>query len=164
MFGQFQDLYYIYKLLYRDRIIVNTKGCEENASLLFRITALVVRSFLQTLLHIQCRRMAVRSGCIILMGFPNIPKDQFQIVRNNMAEIFVLLYLCKFQSSQIQIILLFFLLHQHHLADGLQNSVHIVNPHISDPIHINLRIQHHFLEIVVTENFRQQPVVEFPSF
>lgn len=50
VFGQFQDLYYIYKLLYRNRIIVNTKGCEKNASLLFHITALVVRSFLQTLL------------------------------------------------------------------------------------------------------------------
>ena len=37
-------------------------------------------------------------------------------------------------------------------------------PHISDPIYINLRIQHHFLEIMVTENFRQQPGVEFPGF
>ena len=75
MFGQFQDLYQIYKLLHRDRIIVNTKGCEENAGLFFRIAAFVVRGFLQTLLRIQRWRMAVRSGCIILMGFPNIPKD-----------------------------------------------------------------------------------------
>ena len=75
VFGQFQDLYQIYKLLHRDRIIVNTKGCEENAGLFFRIAAFVVRGFLQTLLHIQRWRMAVRSGCIILMGFPNIPKD-----------------------------------------------------------------------------------------
>ena len=34
----------------------------------------------------------------------------------------------------------------------------------SDPIHINLRIQHHFLEIMVTDNFRQQPGIEFPGF
>ena len=76
VFGQLQDLYYIDKLLHRNRIIVNTKGCEKNASLFFRIAAFVVHGFLQTLLHIQCRRMAVRSSCIILMGFPNIPKDQ----------------------------------------------------------------------------------------
>lgn len=74
--------------------------------------------------------MAVRSGCIILMGFPNIPKDQFQIVRNNMAKILVLLYLCKFQCPQIQIIFRFSLLHQYHLTNGLQYSVHIANPHI----------------------------------
>ena len=108
--------------------------------------------------------MAVRSGCIILMGFPNIPKDQFQIVRNNMAKILVLLYLCKFQCPQIQIIFRFSLLHQYHLTNGLQYSVHIANPHISDPIYINLRIQHHFLKIMVTDNFRQQPGVEFPGF
>ena len=98
------------------------------------------------------------------MGFPNIPKDQFQIVRNNMAKILVLLYLCKFQCPQIQIIFRFSLLHQYHLTNGLQYSVHIVDPHICDPIHINLRIQHHFLKIMVTDNFRQQPVVEFPGF
>lgn len=164
VFGQFQDLYQIYKLLHRDRSVVNTKGCEENADLSFCIAAFVVHGFLQTLLHIQRRRMAVRSGRIILMGFPNILKDQLQIVRNNMAEILVLLYLCKFQRPQVQIVFRFSLLHQHHLADGLQYSVHIVDPHISDSIHINLRIQHHFLKIMVTDHFRQQPGIEFPGF
>ena len=74
------------------------------------------------------------------------------------------MYLCKFQCPQIQIIFRFSLLHQYHLTNGLQYSVHIANPHISDPIHINLRIQHHFLKIMVTDNFRQQPGVEFPGF
>ncbi len=164
VFGQLQDLDDIDKLLHRDRIIVNTKGCEKNAGLFFTVAAFVVHGFLQTLLHIQRRRMAVRSSYIILMGFPNISKDQLQIARNNMAEIFVLLHLRKFQRPQIQIILCCSLLHQYHLTGSLQYSVHIVNPHICDPIHINLRIQHHFLEIMVTENFRQQPVVEFPRF
>ena len=70
VFGQFQNLYQIYKLLHRDRSVVNTKGCEKNASLFFRIAAFVVHGFPQTLLHIQRRRMAVRSSCIILVGFP----------------------------------------------------------------------------------------------
>lgn len=56
VFGQLQVLYQVHKLLHRDCIIVNTKGCEENVGLFFCITAFVVRSFLQTLLHIQCRR------------------------------------------------------------------------------------------------------------
>lgn len=47
-------------LFHRDRIIVNTEGCKENAGLLFHITAFVIRGFLQTLLHIQRWRMAVR--------------------------------------------------------------------------------------------------------
>lgn len=74
MFGQFQDLYYIYKLLHRDRLIVNTKGYEKNASLFFRIAAFVVHGFLQTLLHIQRRRMAVRSGRINFDGLPEYPE------------------------------------------------------------------------------------------
>ena len=73
MFGQFQDFYYIHKLLHRDRIIVNTKGCEENAGLFFTVAAFVVHGFLQTLLHIQRRRMAVRSSYIILMGLSVSP-------------------------------------------------------------------------------------------
>ena len=89
IFGQFQDLYQADELLHRNRIIVDAKGCKENASVLFGVAAFIVHRILQTLLCIQCRRMDARSGRIILMSVPNIPKNHFQIIRNDMTKILV---------------------------------------------------------------------------
>ena len=89
VFGQFQDLYQADELLHRNRIIVDAKGCKENANVLFGVAAFIVHRILQTLLCIQCRRMDARSGRIILMSVPNIPKNHFQIIRNDMTKILV---------------------------------------------------------------------------
>lgn len=54
--------------------------------------------------------------------------------------------------------------HQCHLPDGFQHGVPVVDPHIRDPVNVNLSIQHEALEILVADQLRQQPVVELARF
>ena len=77
-----------------------------------------------------------------------------------MPEIFFLLYLRRFQSMEVQIVSFLAMLHQNHLAGSFQNRIHILDPHICDPVNVNLSIQHKPLEILVADQLRQQPVVE----
>lgn len=54
--------------------------------------------------------------------------------------------------------------HQCHLPDSFQHGIHIVDPHIRDPVNVNLSVQHEPLEILVADQLRQQPVVELARF
>ena len=47
-----------------------------------------------------------------------------------------------------------------HLPGGFQHGIHILNPHICDPVNVNFRIQHKTPKIPVADQLRQQPVVE----
>ena len=60
----------------------------------------------------------------------------------------------------MQIIFLTAVFHQCHLPDGFQHGVHVVDPHIRDPVNVNFCVQHEPLEIFMANQFRQQPVVE----
>ena len=64
----------------------------------------------------------------------------------------------------MQVIFLTAVFHQCHLPDGFQHGVHVVDPHIRDPVNVNLSIQHEALEILVADQLRQQPVVELARF
>jgi len=78
-----------------------------------------------------------------------------------MPEVFFLLYLRRFQSMEVQIVSFLAMLHQDYLAGSFQNRIHILDPHICDPVNVNLGIQHEALEILVADQLRQQPVVKF---
>jgi len=90
----------------------------------------------------------------------NVTENAFQIVCNQASEILVLSDLRDFQRPQMQIIFLAAVFHQCHLPDGFQNGVHVVDPHIRDPVNVNLSIQHEALEILMADQLRQQAVVE----
>ena len=65
---------------------------------------------------------------------------------------------------EVQIVSFLAMLHQNYLAGSFQNRIHILDPHICDPVNVNFRIQHETLEIPVANQFRQQPVVELARF
>ena len=83
------------------------------------------------------------------MLIPNIAENTFQIVSNQASEILILSDLRDFQRPQMQVIFIAAVFHQCHLPDGFQHGVHIVDPHIRDPVNVNLSIQHKPLEILV---------------
>ena len=114
----------------------------------------------QLLLHSDSGQVIVRGQSICPVFLPDVPQDAAQIVRNEMPEIFFLLYLRYFQSMEVQIVSFLAMFHQNHLAGGFQHGVHILDTHIRDPVNVNLRIQHETLEIPVANQLRQQPVVE----
>ena len=128
--------------------------------MLFLGTALKIHRILQLTLH-GCDK-----GCFICrhgiraVFTPYITENIFQIARNQTSEILVLSDLRDFQRPQMQIIFLAAVFHQCHLPDGFQNGVHILDPHICDPVNVNLSIQHKPLEILVADQLRQQSVIE----
>ena len=109
-------------------------------------------------------RLWIGGSAVGNMGLTNVLDDAVQIIMDRVAEKVALLHLSKLQRADIKVVLTRRMAADHFLPGGLQHQIHLGNPHISDPIYINLRIQHHFLKIMVTDNFRQQPGVEFPGF
>ena len=86
------------KLFFRERVIINSKCCKVRADFLFLGAALKMYGLHQLLLHSGSGQVIVRGQSIRSMFLPDVPQDAAQIVRNEMPEIFFLLYLRRFQS------------------------------------------------------------------
>ena len=149
------------KLLFGELVIINTKGSEERTDLLFLRAALKVHRILQLPLYGCYEGAFIRSHSVGAMLLSNVTEDTFQIICNQASEILILSDLRDFQRPQVQIIFVAAVFHQRHLPDCFQNGVHVVNPHICDPVNVNFGVQHKPLEILVADQLRQQPVVEF---
>ena len=152
------------ELLFGELVIINTKGSEERTDLLFLGTALKIHRILQLPLYGCYEGAFIRSHGVGAMLLSNVTEDTFQIICNQASEILVLSDLRDFQCPQVQIIFLAAVFHQRHLPDGFQHGVHVVNPHIRDPVDVNLSIQHKPLEIFMADQLRQQPVIELARF
>ena len=72
----------------------------------------------QLLLHSDSGQVIVRGQSICPVFLPDVPQDAAQIV--------------SFLA----------MLHQNYLAGSFQNRIHILDPHICDPVNVNFRIQH----------------------
>ena len=151
-------------MLFGELVIINTKGSEERTDLLFLGTALKIHRILQLPLYGCYEGAFIRSHGVGAMLLSNVTEDTFQIICNRASEILVLSDLRDFQCPQVQIIFLAAVFHQRHLPDGFQHGVHVVNPHIRDPVDVNLSIQHKPLEIFMADQLRQQPVIELARF
>ena len=160
MFGQLENVNQGDELLLGELVAVNTKGRKEGPRLLFLGAALETHGVGQPLLHSSRGEAIVSRGSIIPVRFPNIPQNRFQIVRDEMPEIFFLLYLRRFQRVQVQVAAVLPAFQQDHLPGSLQDGVHILDPHIRDPVNVNLRVQHEPLKSLVADQLRQQPVIE----
>ena len=82
---------------------------------------------------IQCW-LWVGCGLVFQMGFPYILDNAVQIIMKNMAVKIVLLYLTQFQRPHIQIIFSRCVFFKNGLPGSFQNQIHLVHPHISDPV------------------------------
>ena len=114
----------------------------------------------QLLLYSGGRQVIVCGQSIRPVFLSDVPQNATQIVRNKMPEIFFFVYLSCFQSMEAQIVSFLAMFHQNHLAGSFQNRIHILDPHICDPVNVNLGVQHEPLEIFMADQLRQQPVVE----
>ena len=92
------------KLFFRERVVINSKCCKVRADFLFLGAALKMYGLHQLLLHSGGRQVIVRGQSICPVFLPDVPQDAAQIVRNEMPEIFFLLYLRRFQSMEVQIV------------------------------------------------------------
>ena len=122
--------------------------------MLFLGTALKVHRILQLTLHGCNKGCFIRSHGVRAMLISNVAEDAFQIVRNQTSEILVLSDLRDFQCPQVQIIFLAAVFHQCHLPDCFQHGVHVVDPHIRDPVNVNFGVQHKPLEIFMADQLR----------
>ena len=61
---------------------------------------------------------------------------------HHMTEIIILADLRQFQSADIEIVFSGIVLFDYLLSGSVQNGVHIIDPHISDPVNKNLNIHH----------------------
>ena len=90
---------------------------------------------------IQCW-LWVSCGLVFQMSFPYIPDNAVQIIMEDMAVKIVLLYLPQFQRPHIQIIFSRCVFFQNGLPGSFQNQIHLVHPHISDPVNKDFHINH----------------------
>ena len=114
-------------------------------------------SYLRFFLPFPCGSCGHSVGAMLLS---NVSENTFQIICNQASEIFIFSDLCHFQRPQMQVVFIAAVFHQCHLPNSFQNGVHVVDPHICDPVNVNLGVQHKPLEILVADQLRQQLVVE----
>ena len=119
--------------------------------MLFLGTALKVHRILQLTLHGCNKGCFIRSHGVGAMLLSNVMENTFQVICNQASEILVLPNLRDLQRPQVQIVCIAAVLHQCHLTNGFQHDVHVVDPHIRNPVNVNLRIQHKPLEIFSDE-------------
>ena len=113
--------------------------------------------------HLRERGLRVGGGAVGGMGLTDIPEDAVKVVMNRVAEKVALLHLAQLQSADIQVILSRPVAAEHLLPGGLQNEIHLGNPHVRDPVHENLNVGHQPLEILMGGHLTQQPVVDLPA-
>ena len=70
------------------------------------------------------------------------------------------LYLPQFQCPQVQVISTRLMLADDFLPGGFQYQVHLLHPHIGNPVNENLNIRHQPPEVFVGGDLTQQPVVD----
>ena len=97
------------------------------------------------------------------MGLAYILDDAVQIVVDGVIEKVTLLNLCQLQGADIEVVLSRRMAAEDFLTGGFQNKIHLGNPHIGDPINVNLNIGHQPLKVFVCGNLTQQPVVDLPA-
>ena len=76
------------------------------------------------------------------MGFPDVGKNIYQIIRQHLFEILPCLDLSESQRSGMQISILCSILLNNLLAHCLKHGIHIVDPAVGDPVNIDLGIDH----------------------
>ena len=70
----------------------------------------------------------------------------------------------QFQGANIQIVLPWIVLFHDLLSVGFQNGVHVIDPHIRNPVNEDFNIYQKALKVLVQSQLRQQPVVELSAF
>ena len=126
-------------MLLGNGVVVNAECRKEYPCLFLSVTALKVHGILQLALNFLCNRGCVCRCGIVAVFLPNVTEDRLQIVGKHMTEIVILPHLGQLQCPGGKIVLSV-LLHQGHLPYCFQHGVHIVDPHICNPVHIDLRI------------------------
>ena len=111
---------------------------------------------------IQCW-LWVGCGLVFQMGFPYIPDNAVQIIMKDMAVKIVLLYLTQFQRPHIQIIFSRCVFFKNGLPGSFQNQIHLVHPHISEPVNKDFHINHQPQKIRMGRQLTKQAVVDFSA-
>ena len=98
------------------------------------------------------------------MSFPNVLHNTVNVPVNHMGKVVFLADLRQLQSAHIQIILARIVFLHDLLPIGFQYRVHVVDPHIRNPVNKDLNVHQKPLEVLVQSQLRQQPVVELSTF
>ena len=107
-------------------------------------------------------------GSIRIMGQEMAPdnynvKRQIGIVMQDVAEKVALLHLTQLQRTHIEVVFSRRVFAQDGLPGGFQNKVHLVHPHIRDPVDEDFHIHHQPLEVGMRGKFAEQSVVDFTA-
>ena len=164
VFGLFENIDLRDKFLRGQFVIVNAQGCQEEAGFLFFLGALVVHGGFHLLLNFSNGRSGVGGGGVFPVGFPNVLHNIVNVLMNHMGKIIFFPDLRQLQGTHIQIILAGIVFLYDLLPIRFQNGVHIMDPHIRNPINEDLNIHQKALEVPVQSQLRQQPIVELSAF
>ena len=108
-------------------------------------------------------RLRIGGGMVGEMSLANGLDDAVQIVVDGVTEKVALLDLSQLQGTDVEVIFSRRMAAEDFLPGGFQNQIHLGDPHIGNPINVNLNIGHQPLEVFVCGNLTQQPVVDFPT-
>ena len=83
-------------------------------------------------------------GCtlaVFFVGFPNIPDNEIEVIKNHVAEIFIIADMGGLQHFQMGVVFARAIPFNDFMPDGIDKGVEVLNLHGGNPIHINLNIR-----------------------
>ena len=98
------------------------------------------------------------------MGFPNIPDNEIEVIKNHVAEIFIIADMGGLQHFQMRVIFAGAIPFNDFMPDGIDKGVEVLNLHGGNPIHINLNVRKKLDKILMCSKFAQQTVVNPTAF
>ena len=128
----------------------------------FYIAALL-DGLLKLFLDVLQRGLRVGGGLVFEMRLPYISDNAVQIVMQDMAEKVALLYLPQLQRPHIKVILSRRMAADDRLPGGFEDQVHLLHPHIGNPVNEDFYIGHQPLEVRMRGQFAEKPVVDLAT-
>ena len=92
-----------------------------------------------------------------------VPDDAVQIIVHDMAVKIAFLHLPQFQRPHIEVIFSGRIFAEDGLPGDLHHQIHLLHPHIGDPVDTDFHIHHQPPEVWVGSQFAEKPVVDFAA-
>ncbi len=98
------------------------------------------------------------------MGFPNIPDNEIEVIKNHVAEIFIIADMGGLQHFQMRVVFAGAIPFNDFMPDSIDKGVEVLNLHGGNPIYINLNVRKKLDKVLMSGKLTEQTVVNPTAF
>ena len=100
-----------------------------------------------------------RTLAVLFVGFPNIPDNEIEVIKNHVAEIFIIADMGGLQHFQMRVVFAGAIPFNDFMPDSIDKGVEVLNLHGGNPIYINLNVRKKLDKVLMSGKLTEQTVV-----